>query len=450
MTDNNSPFPKRSTRFGFHYFPDTLHYRESDLQTWLPELISLGVSWLVLQSPLDRAIPEDFIRTLIKSGIEPLVTFNLPLAAPVDSNEISTLFEVYSRWGVHGVILFDKPNSRSAWSSSSWVQQDLVERFLDRYIPLANQALKAGLTPIFPPLDPGGSYWDTAFLRSSLESLQRRKQNDYLDNLVLSAYGWTNNHSLNWGMGGPESWPETHPYITPPQSQDQCGLRIYEWYQAITQAVLGKTSPVILLGCGVPGDPSKNLAQFASKTQQEAVNLSIFRLLAGDTVPDPDTHDQNLNPLPPQVICSNFWLLSADETSPYYPQAWFQKGDNRNPAAQVVINWKAQPAVNPVTGKQFSPLDDDSLHPIAQYLLLPVSDEGVSDWYLQVIQPFLKKHLPTVGFSLDEAMLAKHVIALGNQQVVPETQLDRLRQAGCLVERISGDGTTIATTLLER
>ena len=28
-------------RIGFHYFPDTAHYRESDLRAWVPELQAL-------------------------------------------------------------------------------------------------------------------------------------------------------------------------------------------------------------------------------------------------------------------------------------------------------------------------------------------------------------------------------------------------------------------------
>jgi hypothetical protein len=33
----------------------------------------LGASWLVLQSPTERAIPEFFLRTLIEEGIEPIL-----------------------------------------------------------------------------------------------------------------------------------------------------------------------------------------------------------------------------------------------------------------------------------------------------------------------------------------------------------------------------------------
>ena len=75
------PFPARKSRIGFHYFPDTLHYRESDLQAWLPELADMGVSWLVLKSDIDRAIPEAFIRGLLLKGIEPVIQFDFSLGS---------------------------------------------------------------------------------------------------------------------------------------------------------------------------------------------------------------------------------------------------------------------------------------------------------------------------------------------------------------------------------
>lgn len=88
-------------------------------------------------------------------------------------------------------MLFDRPNMRSTWSATGWVQQDLVERFLDRYIPLAEITLQAGMIPISPALEPGGNYWDLAFLRTMLKSLERRQQKQLLDNLILCAYSWT-------------------------------------------------------------------------------------------------------------------------------------------------------------------------------------------------------------------------------------------------------------------
>jgi hypothetical protein len=135
--------PYRSaSRVGIHYFPDTLHYRDQDLQTWLPELVSLGVHWITLIAPVERAIPEDFLRGLIGAGIEPILHFPLPIDLRASdtqgghdfTNELTSSFTVlfsnYARWGVHYVVLFDRPNVRRSWPASAWTQDDLVDRFL--------------------------------------------------------------------------------------------------------------------------------------------------------------------------------------------------------------------------------------------------------------------------------------------------------------------------------
>ena len=207
--------PSSQTRIGFHYFPDTIHYRDSDLQAWLPELRALGVSWLTLVAPSDRAIPEMFLRGLITAGIEPILHIQEKMPDVPSTGDLAALFSAYAKWGVHFIIPFDRPNSRSSWSTTGWAQEDLVERFLDRYLPVAELALQAGLTPVMPPLEPGGNYWDTAFLQSTLLSLQRRKQYALLEKLVLSAYAWTGSHPLNWGAGGPERWPGARPLRHP-------------------------------------------------------------------------------------------------------------------------------------------------------------------------------------------------------------------------------------------
>lgn len=77
---NPHPFESDRSRLGFHYFPDTVHYRESDLRTWLPELKKMGAAWLTLCAPPDRAIPEIFLRGLMRDGIEPILHFHLPLS----------------------------------------------------------------------------------------------------------------------------------------------------------------------------------------------------------------------------------------------------------------------------------------------------------------------------------------------------------------------------------
>jgi len=323
-------------RIGFHYFSDTLHYRESDLAAWLPELRALGAEWLTLKAPADRAIPETFVRALLHAGIQPVLHFHLPLGLSNRAESLNLLFEVYARWGVRYVVIFDRPNRRAAWPTAAWAQQDLVERFLDLYLPLAEAALSAGLTPIFPPLEPGGDYWDTAFLRAALQGIQRRGHTALLETLLIGAYGWASNRPLDWGTGGPERWPAARPYHTPAGEQDQRGWRIFDWYLTITQAVLGQPRGILLLAAGScpadQADPSRPAIDAAAHAQR---NLTLARLMAGETV-------EGLEAVPAEVLACNFWLLAAAPHSPHRAQAWFQPEGNTLPAVGVLRQWAAQ------------------------------------------------------------------------------------------------------------
>jgi hypothetical protein len=74
----------------------------------------------------------------------------------------------------------------------------------------------------------------------------------------------------------------------------------------------------------------------------------------------------------------------------------------------------------------------------------------VSEWHLDAVKPFVRKHRPALGFSIAEASLAGTVTVIGNENEIPESALDQLRQAGCKVERIEAHGTSLATLLAER
>ena len=441
-------FPENNTRLGFHYFPDTTHFRESDLLTWIPELHALGASWLVLQAPIDRAIPEFFLHNLQMAGIEPILHFQTNLSSPPDLAEITMLLNAYAKWGIHFVIFFDRPNSRLAWPASTWTQEDLVERFLDRYLPFSELAIKAGLTPVFPPLEPGGHYWDTAFLNSTFQSLIRRKKQPLLDQLVLSAYSWTNEHSLNWGAGGPERWPGAHPYFTPEGEEDQCGFRIFDWYQATCKSVIQHTCPIILLGAGCAWDPSQAPGQPSNPVVHAQTNFNIARLALGETVNDPIKPEVLLELVPPEVIACNFWLLSASSNSPYLSHSWIHPEGQTMPVVGTIRQWYSRfGQEQPVMKKA---LTIPNPHAINHYLLLPVYEWGVADWHLDAIRPYIKKYTPTVGFSLAEASHAIKVTVIGNENNYSNDDLEILRNSGCSVERISGDGTSIATQLAER
>lgn len=402
-------------RIGFHYFPDTDHYQQKDLENWAPKIVQLGGSWLVLKAPVSRALPESFITGLLNQGIEPIVHFDIfPEKIPA-REEMALLFDVYARWGIKYVVFFDKPNLQTKWNAAIWAQHDLVERFLDLFIPLAQDCLKKRLTPVFPPLEPGGNYWDTAFLREALESMQRRGNQDILEKLILGANASAGDRPLDWGMGGPERWPGANPYFTPADEQDQCGFRIFDWYETISRSVLREALPVFLF----------DLSAKKGEGQTEKL-LTMMRLLAGIKM-------DGLDPISNSVVGGAFRLVDSS-------QGWFTPEGNELPVTETVTKLQRQSLIETSPPKKEGPT-------IAHYLLLPSYEWGIPDYHLDAIRPFIKNHQPTVGFSVEEAAQAKRITVIGSEEDFPEKILRELRDRGCVVERIEADGTTLASQL---
>jgi hypothetical protein len=442
-------FANRSLRTGFHFYPDSLHYRESDLAAWLPELKALGAGWLVLLSSSVRAIPEHFLCRLVEEGIEPIIQFiDIPLYRPSETRLLEPLLQSYARWGCKTVQFFDTPNCKSSWQGGEWSQRDLIERFLDRWLPLANLTIQNGLVPLFPPLEPGGAYWDTAFLLGVLEGLKRRRQTEIIENLILSAYGWSFQRSLNWGTGGPRRWKESRPYSTPQNSQDQRGFRAYEWYQTIAEAVLGHIFPIVILQAGLETKPSQSSPDENFYLRQANDCLNIAHLAANQLTTDALHPATLLEPLPASVIACNYYCLATAPSSPYLPFAWFQAPGVSVPAAQALKTFTAQHTeTQAIPIPRVLPQDQRA---IRHYLLIPSFEWGVSDFHLEIIRPFIKKYRPTIGFSSIEAATAQRVTVINDAQCFPAEVLSQLHRAGCQVDWIAASGTDIASILSQR
>jgi len=430
----------KSSRFGMHYFPDSLHYRLDDLQFWLPELKALGVSWLILQGEEKRAIPEEFILGLFQENIEPIIHFHLSLINPLSPKQIEPMLNVYAKWGVRYVIFFDRPNSRTAWGASAWSQGNLVERFVDQFFPLAECAIRNGLTPVFSPLEPGGPYWDTVFLRQALEIMQDRDLNGTLDRLALSAYGWSSGKSLNWGLGGPDCWPQTRPYRIPSGSEDQRGFRIFDWYQAISNAVLQKSSPIILLQTGLLSDPLEDKALTNTGAGMKEIVQELLCLLDGENVYESTQQNDHLESIPEEVLCCNFWFLSSEENSVFTQYRWYSETQQKSPLAQAILDYRK--------GQVFINDDQDSLieekkiidkpsFPLPRYLLLPSKDYVFNQAQRESIRKYITRYQPEIGISLEHASQAAVVTIIDNDEYYSEVELESLSQHGCLVQKLS-------------
>lgn len=422
------------SRLGVHYFPDGEHYHLADTLTWLPKLQAMGAHWVILQANAERAIPEDFIRSLTATGIQPILHFQLALTDDTSAEALQGLFDAYAKWGVRYVVLFDKPNLRSQWPASGWTQRGLVPRFMELFTPLAKAAIEAGLTPVFPPLEPGGDYWDTAFLRGALETLDQAGEEVLLDHLALGAYAWLGDKALTWGEGGPERWPATLPYSTPENSQDQRGFRIFDWYNAVSLAAIGRSLPTILVatGCTATGEGD------TARMQELLVTLKQAEL-------------------PSNLLAAGLWLLAAEDEHPAAGQAWFSAEGTPRPLAEQLLepgrlaaHSFARPA-DPADSQEdlqgaarSHSLPEAAVWPpselasssngkaICHYLLLPDAH-----WPLQAAASFVAAHQPTIGYVLAEALLAQRVTLAGGLEAFADSTLRELIQAGCQVDHLA-------------
>ncbi len=422
---------------GFHYLPDDEHYRQQDLTTWLPRLQALGAAWVVLRGNAARAVPEYFVRGMLTGGLQVLIHLPLPPEAALAPADLAPLLEAYARWGVRHVMLFERPNQRSQWKHTDWAQVNLVTRFLERFLPLARQVQSLGMQAVFPPLEPGGDYWDTAFLRAALTALTEQHP-ALLENLTLSALAYADDRPLAWGRGGPERWPGARPYYTPPGEEDHRGFAIFEWYNAISQAVCGRALPLMLFEAGSPGGygqetrPTGTLPAEAHRTR----TLQLARRAAG-------LEAEEVPALPPNLVACHFPAAGK------MPHAWYTPEGNPTPLGETwlksvpVTTGKSRPQAASARGAETPP---KAARPIRHYVLLPRQARETGLWQAEIIPALLRKGA-TIGFSLREAALAEHVTVLGGPESIPDAYLDKLRRIGCRVVRMSGSGTELASLL---
>lgn len=408
------------TTIGFHYFPDESHYRLTDLQAWLPELRALGAKWLTLVGSLNRAVPEVFVKELLNGGIQPIIHVPATPVRLIDLSSLEPLLRSYARWGVHHVVVYSEPNARAAWLPSEWGKTALVERFLDLLLPVLYAQANAGLQPIFPALKAGGEYWDTSFLEAALASLARRGEQTMARQLAFAVNLWTYNRPTHWGAGGLKAWPEAKPYLTLPGSQDQCGFHLFDWHDEIIRARLGEPRPLLCLAGGpCLGDQTDSSYPATDESRHTSCTQEIIQAAAEGK-------------LPTNLLNVNFWLLGAAAASPFAREAWYRSDGTTLTAVDLLKR-------HALKSQSSRPnLDENSKtgKPIRHYLLLPTFEWGVSEWHWQAALTYVQAFRPVCGFSVEEARQAERVTIAGNEQGVSREAEMRLRQAGCVVERI--------------
>jgi hypothetical protein len=411
--------------FGLTYFSSPEFYVSKKINAWMPICKKIGATVIVLQANFSRAIPEDVFLCAKDNQLKPIVYFTSDLPLARKFNDVAFLLDVYAKWGVNEIILGNKPNMKRAWPSSGWHDENLVDHFLDRFIPFATHTVRLGMNPVAPPLQPGGDYWDTAFMESFLLGLKRRQLSEILAHLLISSYAYTFEKPLSWGRGGPERWSNPGPYQSAEGQQDQLGFNHYEWMQAIGRKVTGQVFQTIILDAG---SPCHLFSQEDPGVIFESIREIIQFCKNKELNNQEDENSLRTNDSPTRVITYSLDTLNEIMPDPFEPEHLFGLFEqNVEVKSGFMSNIKS--------------------HPIKHYLLLPLHQSGVSDAILNKVRPIVKAFQPTIGFSLNEASMAEKVSIYPDPSIFSEDDINQLRTSGCIVDILPESGIDIATSL---
>jgi hypothetical protein len=444
------PRPHNDSAIGFHYFPDSDHFGREDADRWIPRLQGLGASWLVVQTTPNRQVPDAFLQRLMMADIEPVVLIKPERIGRLDHNSLCEMMGGLADSGVHYVGLYDRPNERSMWAPQDWARPSLVERFVDYLAPALEQVAIERMFPVLPPLEPFGAYWDTTFLATMLSSLRRRGLGALLERAAVGMRNFANHRPLDWGRGGRDAWPEAKPYASSEEGEDHRGFRLFEWYQEIVTDVLGHQLPLIACANGPQSSRMEGRSLEPETHAEGAAEMASLALR---------------RELPAAVMNHAFWVLAAERGQCGFEERWFEAdGEEHLPAVKALAALResgaptkktAAPAAAPVRpvpspakaravvasaggGNGAATQGADGYKPIDHYLLLPLFEWGTTRWHISIVTDYIEAFLPTVGFSADEARLAKRVTIVGNEQGVSARVAQALVAAGCQVERVAG------------
>lgn len=446
------PHPRGDTGLGLRFGAVPDGAGAGSTTQYLDDVQRSGVSWMVLPASIDSLPSETIVRGLVSRGVEVVVELQCYPIEPFDVDLLRGRCRELGRWGVRYIALYRHPNLASSWRMSDWSPSGLVERFGQVLLPGLETVAQSGLIPVIGSLAPGGHYWDLVFLDRLLTFLSRHAREASLDRLAIG-YDWpVSNRPVAWGRGGPSSWPKPRPYLCPPGSQDHRGYHIYEWYDAVIRARLGRSLPLLCLSSGVSPTIADHpdLPSLDEEGRRGQI-LEVVRLMANGGLPD-------------YVFAVGAWSYTpgvANSVEALYSRL-------TDDAAEVAVTVLKQVVSHP------RPVTDDAPHPeplaelpmepgparppvsIDHYLLIhaPVETDVPAGWTAQSALlasiDYVRRYRPTVGFRIEEARRASRVTLIGSDQTDLDLLADDLRLDGCSVDVVAATSALELRRGLER
>ena len=441
---------RKSKKLGFHYYKDAGHFDDPSLDYWLPKLQAAGTSWLVIYAPENGEIPENFIRRLRDVRIEPIIVLNYAVSEPPAIQIFQQRMAYFHSIGIHMVQFFNRPNMRSSWNAEEWIKPGLVTRFIRKYADYAVVCVREKVIPLFPLLEPGGDYWDLAFLRSAIKVLRKEYSESLLSNLVFSGSACLNRHPLSWNEGGPAAYPASAPYAA--SQVDHRGFYLFSWYEDILRKEIGKNVPLLLMNAGM-WEASSGIFDVVTKESRQQY-LNILNMLQEVTL-------KGEGRIPSYVLsCCLYKLPTTESLSAAVPADknasvnLFGPEPKAPAGAGVPLSVRLKSIID--TLRNFNPIriikkfgtNIASLFKqtgriifqggsLKEYFLLPEVSSLFTEEQMNVIRQYVKIHQCASGSDLNEALASKSVIMVDDQALYPAYMLRQLQDRGCAVHTVS-------------
>lgn len=456
MEEYGFSIQKKSRQLGFHYYNDGAHFDDPSLDYWLPKLQAAGTRWLIVSLPEDQEIPENFIRRVRAARIEPILVLGLSISNPPSAILFQQRMAYFQSIGIHMVQFFNRPNMKSSWSADEWMKPALVSRFIKKYADYASICILQKIIPVFPLLEPGGDYWDLAFLDAAVKSMKKEYADMILPNLVFSVSAALYEHSLDWNKGGPQSWPTVIPYAA--NQVDQRGFFTYEWYQSLIRQVTEKPVPMVLMQAGQWSSASGVFDFVTKESKQQYLRilnlLQEVKLSGQSAIPAyvlacclyklPSTQAMTCTVSSGSSFSEN--LAAANE-----PEALQGKGIQGEIFTTMfrflkmsgllkignLAGWIRKFGTEFVTILKSVVSILARQDSISEYFLIPEMSDLFTEEQLNVIEQYVKIKKCGSGSSLDEALSAQKVILMSDPALYPAYILSQLRDRNCKIQTVS-------------
>lgn len=240
------PHPPGDNGKGIHWIP-TVNQTPEVVDRFVDEAVAMGMKWVVfLNEGTDTENNDYLVKKLTKAGIEPIMRVYTPGLVPIEG-DLKEMVRHYTKLGVHYFQLYNEPNLMVETGG----QFPSVDRYLDLWVPAAQDIIEAGGLPGFGALSPQGEMDDREFLQQALKRLKARGQADMLGH----------------------SWLSMHNYTGPRPMNDPDGFLRFQQYNAIIQSVLGRSIPII----GTEG--GTHITEHVSEEKQISMVTSAYNYM---------------------------------------------------------------------------------------------------------------------------------------------------------------------------